>query len=30
MSDDQLLSAGGKYKVYEGMVIDVHVLRYNV
>jgi hypothetical protein len=28
MSDDQLLSEGGKCKVYEGMVIDAHVLRY--
>ena len=30
MSDDQLLGAGRKYKVYEGMVIDAGVLRYNV
>ena len=30
MSEDQLLSGGGKYKVYEGMVIDAHILRYNV
>ena len=30
MSDDQLLSEGGNTRYVEGMVIEVHVLRYSI
>ena len=30
MSDDQLLSEGGNTRYVEGIVIEVHVLRYSI